>query len=68
LSHPRSKRDRQYATKAKFKAFVEQARELGLTIDGVEFVPDGTIRILTNRSGGAVSADAEYDAWKAGGN
>lgn len=68
MTHQRPKRDRQYASRAKMKAFVEQARELGIKISGVELTADGTIRILADQPGRAISADAAYDEWKGAGN
>ena len=68
MSHPRPKGDRQYATRAKMRAFVEEARALGINVGGIELGPDGTIRILADRPGRAVSADAAYDEWKGSGN
>lgn len=38
-----------YPTKAKIKAAVEIARELGLDVAGFEVSPDGSIRVLESR-------------------
>jgi acylphosphatase len=68
MSEPRKPRQRHYATKAKMKAFVEQARELGIKVGGIELTADGTIRILSEGPRPVLSADAEYDEWKRAGN
>jgi len=50
------------------RAFVEEARSLGIKVGGVELTRDGTIRILSDQPSRAVSADAAYDDWKNAGN
>ena len=65
MSAHRSRRERQYATKAKVRTFVETAHELGMNVSGFEVTPDGTIRILNERAI-AVSReakDAAFDKW-----
>lgn len=66
----RAGRERQYATKAKVRCYIEAARELGVRVGGFEVTPDGTIRILAEQ---AVKANLgsganAYDDWKREGN
>jgi hypothetical protein len=68
MTHPRPKGDRHYASRAKMRGFVEEARALGIKVGGVELGADGTIRILADQPGRAISADAAYDDWKNAGN
>lgn len=65
MTAQRKPRERHYATRAKVRAFVEQMRELGIKVGGVELAPDGTIRILSEQtSRTAASAASAYDDWK----
>lgn len=71
MSVPQPSRARHYATRAKMRAFVEQARELGIKVGGIELAPDGTIRILAEqavRAATSGTADDAYDDWKNAGN
>jgi len=52
---------KRYATKAKIKAMVEIARELGLDVGGIEVSPDGTIRVIESRAAPTAPAGAVTD-------
>lgn len=60
-------RERQYATKAKVKTFVETARELGIKVAGFEVTPDGTIRIM-EKGVPAEKPQNAFDKWVSEGN
>ena len=50
-----------YANKAKIKAMVEIARELGFDVAGFEVSPDGSIRVLEARAAPAAPAEQVSD-------
>lgn len=53
-----------YPTRAKIKAAVEIARELGLDVAGFEVSPDGSIRVLESRAAASPPPVSDFDRYK----
>ncbi|MFT4076466.1 MAG: hypothetical protein QM647_13150 [Asticcacaulis sp.] len=56
-----------YPTKAAVKRAVETARELGLTVVGVEVSRAGVIKVLDQAAVGATAPKDEFEEWLASG-